>query len=151
MTSLYLFNQRKKASMDELNLCLNKGLEKILPLIAKQTAENIYNSIANPLIESEKNIREIKTANETLKATMNSCNLLTKKGNDMINMNKLYVNLNKVKDNLNNCGVFLSNQIKFSQGNEEFKTQQQELMNSLKKNLLILRIYWINKKIIQEN
>ena len=82
---------------------------------------------------------------------MNSCNLLTKKGNDMINMNKLYVNLNKVKDNLNNCGVFLSNQIKFSQGNEEFKTQQQELMNSVKINLLILRIYWINKKIFQEN
>ena len=52
MTSLYMLNQRKKAFMDELNLCLNKSLEKILPLIAKQTAENIYNSIANPLIES---------------------------------------------------------------------------------------------------
>ena len=131
MTSLYMLNQRKKAFMDELNLCLNKSLEKILPLIAKQTAENIYNSIANPLIESEKNIREIKTAIETLKATMNSCNFLTKKGNDMTNMNKLYGNLNKVKDNLNNCGVLLNNQIKFAQGNEEFKSQQQELINSV--------------------
>ena len=133
MTSLYMLNQKKKAFNDELNLCLNKSLEKILPLIAKQTAENICNSISNPLIESEKNIREIKTAIETLKVTLNSCNFLSKKGNDMSNVNKLYGNLNKVKDNLNNCGVLLNNQIKFAQGNEEFKSQQQELINSVVK------------------
>ena len=133
MTSLYMLNQKRKAFNDELNLCLNKSLEKILPLIAKQTAENICNSISNPLIESEKNIREIKTAIETLKVTLNSCNFLSKKGNDMSNVNKLYGNLNKVKDNLNNCGVLLNNQIKFAQGNEEFKSQQQKLINSVVK------------------
>ena len=131
MTSLYMANQRRKAFNDELNLCLNKSLEKILPLIAKQTAENIYNSISNPLMESEKNIREIKNSIETLKATLNSCNFLTKKGNDMNKMNKLYGNLTKVSDNLNNCGILLNNQVKFAQGNEEFKSQQQELINSV--------------------
>ena len=60
MTSLYMANQRKKAFTDEINQCLNKSLEKILPIIAKQTAEVIYNSISQTLIESEKNIRELK-------------------------------------------------------------------------------------------
>jgi hypothetical protein len=46
-------------------------------------------------------------------------------------MNKLYGNLNKVSGNLNNCGILLNNQIKFAQGNEEFKDQQQELINSV--------------------
>ena len=131
MTSLYMANQRRKAFNDELNLCLNKSLEKILPLIAKQTAENIYNSISNPLIESKNNIREIKNSIETLRATLNSCNFLTKKGNDMNKINKLYGNLTKVSDNLNNCGILLNNQVKFAQGNEEFKSQQQELINSV--------------------
>ena len=131
MTSLYMANQRRKAFNDELNLCLNKSLEKILPIIAKQTAEIIYNSISNTLIESEKNLREIKTSIETLRATLNSCNFLTKKGQDMNSMNKLYGNLNKVSDNLNNCGILLNNQVKFAQGNEEFKSQQQELINSV--------------------
>ena len=131
MTSLYMANQRRKAFNDELNLCLNKSLEKILPIIARQTAEIIYNSISSTLAESEKNIREIKNAIETLRATLNSCNFLTKKGNDMNNMNKLYGNLNKVSGNLNNCGILLNNQVKFAQGNEEFKSQQQELINSV--------------------
>ena len=131
MTSLYMANQRRKAFNDELNLCLNKSLEKILPIIARQTAEIIYNSISNILVESEKNIREIKNAIDTLRATLNSCNYLTKKGYDMNNMNKLYGNLNKVSGNLNNCGILLNNQIKFAQGNEEFKGQQQELINSV--------------------
>ena len=131
MTSLYMANQRRKAFNDELNLCLNKSLEKILPIIARQTAEMIYNSISSILVDSEKNIREIKNAIETLRATLNSCNFLTKKGNDMNNMNKLYGNLNKVSGNLNNCGILLNNQIKFAQGNEEFKNQQQELINSV--------------------
>ena len=131
MTSLYMANQRRKAFNDELNLCLNKTLEKILPIIAKQTAEVIYNSISNTLIESEKNIREIKNSIETLRATLNSCNFLTKKGQDMNSMNKLYGNLNRVSDNLNNCGILLNNQVKFAQGNEEFKSQQQELINSV--------------------
>ena len=131
MTSLYMANQRRKAFNDELNLCLNKSLEKILPIIARQTAEIIYNSISSTLVESEKNIREIKNAIETLRATLNSCNFLTKKGNDMNNMNKLYGNLNKVSGNLNNCGILLNNQVKFAQGNEEFKNQQQELINSV--------------------
>ena len=111
MTSLYMANQRRKAFNDELNLCLNKTLEKILPIIAKQTAEVIYNSISNTLIESEKNIREIKNSMETLRATLNSCNFLTKKGQDMNSMNKLYGNLNRVSDNLNNCGILLNNQV----------------------------------------
>ena len=131
MTSLYMANQRRKAFNDELNLCLNKSLEKILPIIARQTAEIIYNSLSSTLVESEKNIREIKNAIETLRATLNSCNFLTKKGNDMNNMNKLYGNLNKVSGNLNNCGILLNNQVKFAQGNEEFKNQQQELINSV--------------------
>ena len=131
MTSLYMANQRRKAFNDELNLCLNKSLEKILPIIAKQTAEIIYNSISNILVESEKNIREIKNAIDTLRATLNSCNFLTKKSYDMNSMNKLYGNLNKVSGNLNNCGILLNNQIKFAQGNEEFKDQQQELINSV--------------------
>ena len=131
MTSLYMANQRRKAFNDELNLCLNKSLEKILPIIARQTAEIIYNSISSTLAESEKNIREIKNAIETLRATLNSCNFLTKKGYDMNNMNKLYGNLNKVSGNLNNCGILLNNQVKFAQGNEEFKSQQQELINSV--------------------
>lgn len=131
MTSLYMANQRKKAFNDELNICLNKSLEKLLPLIAKKTAEIIYNSISNTLIESEKNIREIRTAIETLRATLNSCNFLTRRGNDMTNINKLYGNLNQVNDDLNNCGMLLNNQIKFAQGNEEFKNQQQELINSV--------------------
>ena len=131
MTSLYMANQRRKAFNDELSLCLNKSLEKILPIIARQTAEIIYNSISTTLVESEKNIREIKNAIETLRATLNSCNFLTKKGNDMNNMNKLYGNLNKVSGNLNNCGILLNNQVKFAQGNEEFKNQQQELINSV--------------------
>jgi hypothetical protein len=91
----------------------------------------IYNSISTILVDSEKNIREIKNAIETLRATLNSCNFLTKKGSDMNNMNKLYGNLNKVSGNLNNCGILLNNQIKFAQGNEEFKNQQQELINSV--------------------
>ena len=41
MTSLYMANQRKKAFNDEIKLCLNKSIEKILPIIAKQTAEII--------------------------------------------------------------------------------------------------------------
>ena len=131
MTSLYMANQRRKAFNDELNLCLNKSLEKILPIIARQTAEVIYNSISTTLVESEKNIREIKNAIETLRATLNSCIFLTKKGNDMNTMNKLYGNLNKVSGNLNNCGILLNNQVKFAQGNEEFKNQQQELINSV--------------------
>jgi hypothetical protein len=131
MTSLYMANQRRKAFNDELNLCLNKSLEKILPIIAKQTAEIIYNSISNILVESEKNIREIKNAIDTLRATLNSCNFLTKKCYDMNSVNKLYGNLNKVSGNLNNCGILLNNQIKFAQGNEEFKDQQQELINSV--------------------
>ena len=131
MTSLYMANQRRKAFNDELNLCLSRSLEKLLPIIARQTAEIIYNSISNTLVESEKNIREIKNAIETLRATLNSCNFLFKKGNDMNNLNKLYGNLNKVSGNLNNCGILLNNQVKFAQGNEEFKNQQQELINSV--------------------
>ena len=131
MTSLYMANQRRKAFNDELNLCLNKSLERILPIIARQTAEIIYNSISQTLSESEKNIREIKNAIETLRATLNSCKFLTKRGNDMNNMNKLYGNLNKVSGNLNNCGILLNNQVRFAQGNEEFKNQQQELINSV--------------------
>ena len=131
MTSLYMANQRRKAFNDELNLCLSRSLEKLLPIIARQTAEIIYNSISNTLVESEKNIREIKNAIETLRATLNSCNFLFKKGNDMNNLNKLYGNLNKVSGNLNNCGILLNNQVKFAQGNEEFKSQQQELINSV--------------------
>ena len=49
----------------------------------------------------------------------------------MNKMNKLYGNLTKVSDNLNNCGILLNNQVKFAQGNEEFKSQQQELINSV--------------------
>jgi hypothetical protein len=32
---------------------------------------------------------------------------------------------------MNNCGILLNNQIKFAQGNEEFKNQQQELINGI--------------------
>ena len=131
MTSLYMANQRRKAFNDELNMCLNKSLERILPIIARQTAEVIYNSISQTLLESEKNIREIKNAIDTLRATLNSCKFLTRRGTDMNNMNKLYGNLNKVSGNLNNCGILLSNQVKFAQGNEEFKNQQQELINNV--------------------
>ena len=131
MTSLYMANQRKKAFTDEINFCLNKSLEKILPIIAKQTAEIIYNSISETLIESEKNIRELKNSIDTLKATLQSCTFLTKKSNDMKNINNVYGNLDKINGNLNNCGVLLNNQIKFSQGNEEFKRQQQELINNV--------------------
>ena len=46
MTSLYLATQRKKAFIEEINFCLNKCLEKILPEIAKQTAEIIYKSLS---------------------------------------------------------------------------------------------------------
>lgn len=131
MTSLYMANQRKKAFTDEINLCLNKSLEKILPIIAKQTAEIIYNSISQTLIESEKNIRELRNAIDTLRATLQSCNYLTKHSPDMKNINNIYGNLNKVNGNLNNCGILLNNQIKFAQGNEEFKSQQQELINGV--------------------
>lgn len=131
MTSLYMANQRKKAFTDEINLCLNKSLEKILPIIAKQTAEIIYNSISQTLIESEKNIRELKNAIDTLRATLQSCTFLTKKSNDMKNITNIYGNLDKVSGNLNNCGILLNNQIKFAQGNEEFKNQQQELINGI--------------------
>ena len=133
MTSLYLANQRKKAFTDEINQCLNKSLEKILPIIAKQTAEIIYNSISQTLIESEKNIRELKNAIDTLRATLQSCTFLTKYCGDMKNINNVYGNLNKVSGNLNNCGILLNNQIKFAQGNEEFKNQQQELINGILK------------------
>ena len=133
MTSLYLANQRKKAFTDEINQCLNKSLEKILPIIAKQTAEVIYNSISQTLIESEKNIRELKNAIDTLRATLQSCTFLTKYCGDMKNINNVYGNLNKVSGNLNNCGILLNNQIKFAQGNEEFKNQQQELINGILK------------------
>ena len=133
MTSLYLANQRKKAFTDEINQCLNKSLEKILPIIAKQTAEVIYNSISQTLIESEKNIRELKNAIDTLRATLQSCTFLTKYCSDMKNINNVYGNLNKVSGNLNNCGILLNNQIKFAQGNEEFKNQQQELINEILK------------------
>ena len=92
MTSLYMANQRRKAFNDELNLCLNKSLERILPLIARQTAEIIYNSISQTLIDSEKNIRDIKNAIDTLRATLSSCKFLTRRGNDMNTMNKLYGN-----------------------------------------------------------
>ena len=131
MTSLYMANQRKKAFTDEINLCLNKSLEKILPIIAKQTAEIIYNSISQTLIESEKNIRELKNAIDTLRATLQSCTFLTKKCNDMKNITNIYGNLDKVSGNLNNCGILLNNQIKFAQGNEEFKNQQQDLINGI--------------------
>ena len=133
MTSLYMANQRKKAFTDEINQCLNKSLEKILPIIAKQTAEVIYNSISQTLIESEKNIRELKNAIDTLRATLQSCTFLTKYCGDMKNINNVYGNLNKVSGNLNNCGILLNNQIKFAQGNEEFKNQQQELINGILK------------------
>lgn len=131
MTSLYMANQRKKAFTEEINLCLNKSLEKILPIIAKQTAEVIYNSISQTLIESEKNIRELKNAIDTLRATFQSCTFLTKKCNDMKNISNIYGNLDKVSGNLNNCGILLNNQIKFAQGNEEFKIQQQELIKEI--------------------
>ena len=131
MTSLYMANQRKKAFTEEIKQCLNKSLEKILPIIAKQTAEIIYNSISQTLIESEKNIRELKNAIDTLRATLQSCTFLTKKCGDMKNINNVYSNLNKVSGNLNNCGILLNNQIKFAQGNEEFKNQQQELINEV--------------------
>ena len=133
MTSLYLANQRKKAFTDEINQCLNKSLEKILPIIAKQTAEVIYNSISQTLIESEKNIRELKNAIDTLRATLQSCTFLTKYCGDMKNINNVYGNLNKVSGNLNNCSILLNNQIRFAQGNEEFKNQQQELINGILK------------------
>ena len=131
MTSLYMANQRKKAFTDEINLCLNKSLEKILPIIAKQTAEIVYNSISQTLIESEKNIRELKNSIDTLKATLQSCTYLTIKCNDMKKINNVYGNLDKVSGSLNNCGILLNNQIKFAQGNEEFKNQQQELINGI--------------------
>ena len=131
MTSLYMANQRKKAFNDEINFCLNKSLEKILPIIAKQTAEIIYSSISQTLIESEKNIRELKNAIDTLKATLQSCTYLTKLSNDMKNINNVYTNLDKVSGNLNNCSFLLNNQIKSAQGNEEFKNQQQELINNI--------------------
>ena len=133
MTSLYMANQRKKAFTDEIKHCLNKSLEKILPIIAKQTAEIIYNSISQALIESEKNIRELKNAFDTLRATFQSCTFLTKKSCDMRNINNVYSQLNRVSGNLNNCGILLNNQIKFAQGNEEFKNQQQELINEVVK------------------
>jgi hypothetical protein len=41
----------------------------------------------------------------------------------MKNINNVYSNLNRVSGNLNNCGLLLNNQIKFAQGNEEFKNQ----------------------------
>ena len=131
MTSLYMANQRKKAFTEEINLCLNKSLEKILPIIAKQTAEIIYNSISQTLIECEKNIRELKNSIDTLRATFQSCTFLTKKCNDMKNIANIYGNLDRVSGNLNNCGILLSNQIKFAQGNEEFKNQQQELIKGI--------------------
>ena len=134
MTSLYMANQRKKAFNDEINQCLNKSLEKILPIIAKQTAEIIYNSISQTLIESEKNIREIKNSIDTLKATLQSCNYLTIKCNDMKKINNVYGNLDKVSGSLNNCGILLNNQIKFAEGNEKFKNQQQEIINGIIQN-----------------
>lgn len=131
MTSLYMANQRKKAFTGEINLCLTKSLERILPEIAKQTAEVIYNSLSETLLESEKNIRELKNSIETLKNTLKSCTFLTKKCNSMKTINSVYSNLNIATGNLNNCGVLLNNQIKFAQGNEEFKEQQQELINNI--------------------
>jgi len=122
MTSLYMANQRKKAFTDEINLCLNKSLEKILPMVAKRTAELIYSSISQILIDNEKNLRELRNSFDTLKA---------KKSNDMKNIQNVYGNLNKVNEKLNNCGILLNNQIKFAQGNEEFKNQQQELLNKI--------------------
>ena len=49
----------------------------------------------------------------------------------MKNITNIYGNLDKVSGNLNNCGILLNNQIKFAQGNEEFKSQQQELINGI--------------------
>ena len=131
MTSLYMANQRKKAFTDEINLCLNKSLEKILPMVAKRTAELIYSSISQILIDNEKNLRELRNSFDTLRATLQSCNFLLKKSNDMKNIQNVYGNLNKVNEKLNNCGILLNNQIKFAQGNEEFKNQQQELLNKI--------------------
>ena len=78
MTSLYMANQRKKAFTDEINLCLNKSLEKILPMVAKRTAELIYSSISQIIIDNEKNLRELRNSFDTLKATLQSCNFLLK-------------------------------------------------------------------------
>jgi hypothetical protein len=49
----------------------------------------------------------------------------------MKKINQIYGNLNKVNGSMNNCGILLNNQIKFAQGNEEFKNQQQELINGI--------------------
>ena len=75
----------------------------------------------------------MKNAIDTLRATLQSCTFLTKYCGDMKNINNVYGNLNKVSGNLNNCGILLNNQIKFAQGNEEFKNQQQELINGILK------------------
>ena len=131
MTSLYIENQRKKAFTDELNLCLKRSFEKILPVIAKQTAEVIYNSISKILIEMEKNIRELKNDIDSLRATLQSCRFLTTRCNDMNKIKNVYENFDKVSGNLNNCGVLLNNQIKFAEGNEEIKSQQQELIKGI--------------------
>ena len=131
MTSLYMENQRKKAFTDELNLCLKRSLEKILPVIAKQTAEVIYNSISQVLIEMEKNMRELKNDIDGLRATLQSSRFLTTRCNDMKNINNVYDNFDKISGSLNNCGILLNNQIKFAEGNEEFKNQQQELIKGI--------------------
>ena len=95
-------------------------MKKKFPIIAKQTIEIIYNSKSQILIESKKNIRELKNAIDTLRATLQSCTFLTKKSCDMKN---IYDQLNRVNGNSNNCGIILNIIIKFAQGNEEFTNQ----------------------------
>lgn len=131
MTSLYLANQRKKAFTDEIYFCLNKCLEKILPEIAKQTAEIIYKSLSETIQASLNNIQLLRNEIDILRSTLKSLPFLTKRGAGMNTIKNIYSQLRNVSGNLNNCGMLLNNQIKFAEGNEEYKNQQQEIINNI--------------------
>ena len=131
MTSLYLATQRKKAFTEEVNYCLNKCLEKILPEIAKQTAEIIYKSLSDKIQASVNNIRQLRNEIDILKSTLKSIPYLTRKSNGMKTIGNVYNQLRNVSGNLNNCGMLLNNQMKFAENNEEYKKQQQEVINNI--------------------
>ena len=139
MTSLYLATQRKKAFIEEINFCLNKCLEKILPEIAKQTAEIIYKSLSDIIQTSLNNIRQLRNEIDILKSTLKSIPYLTRKSNGMKTIGNVYNQLKNVSGNLNNCGMLLNNQMKFAESNEEYKNQQQEIIKNIVDKLEIIK------------
>ena len=139
MSSMYMANQKRKTITDEIANCLNQTIANILPSIAQQTAEVIYNAINPHLEKQEKEMNELQMQNEMLQKLLKSISSISQRQNCFDNLNLISNDLQKIDMQVENCHSVLQNKMAMENFNGELNEAKKEKVNQLKGKLEILK------------